>query len=565
MPKFSIDPITRIEGHMGVELDIAREPALRNEYVVREARSKATMFRGFELLLKDRDPRDAVLITQRICGVCPNPHAMASVQALEDAFHVEPPAAAILVRNILEAAYITYDHLIHFYLLIGPELGILCAHPPMVPPALGIDGIKTLGLGAHYAKCIEVQRAASRTVALWGGKFPHIQSLYPGGVTVRPTLDKIASSVARMVSVWEFIATTAMADFQAILAANERLKAVTEATLGVRVGLENMGASTGNFLCYGLFPDHADYQDWLDPAKRRKSVIRSGTWSADGLAAFDESKIREYVRYSFYDSPSGLHPSEGETSPKRDKEGAYSWTKAPRYGEEVFEVGPLARMMTTFGTNWRVERVHPTTGEDYGPVEYVLRNPRGSVLDRFAARAFMLMLCANKAFEWLLELRDYMGEPIVNSMTIPNEAKGRGLWEAPRGALGHWITIKGGRIARYQCVVPGTWNWSPRDDLGNPGPGEQALQCGTTWIPTLTVPQLANLIQAGWGDTLARALTALNPAYARLNMETTDTPESVNSSIPLLIVRSFDPCLACGVHMIMPDGKRHSIELDDHH
>lgn len=472
MPKFSIDPITRIEGHMGVELDINSNvlSTAPKEYFVTKALAKVHMFRGFELFLKGRDPRDAMLITQRICGVCPNPHGMASVQALDDAFGAEPTPAAILTRNIIEAAYYTYDHPIHFYLLIGPELGIIGAHPPMVPPALGVEGIKTLGLGASYAKCIEAQRWACEVVALWGGKFPHIQSIYPGGVTVKPTLDKIASSIVRMVSVWEFVALTMMEDLYAILAADERLKEVTKAVLGAKVGLEDIGVCTGNFLSYGIFPDHTDYADWLDPSKRKKALIRSGAWSDGAFVTFDERKIREDVKYSYYDSPSGLHPSEGETSPKKDKPGAYTWSKAPRYDDKVYEVGPLARMINTFGTTWKVDRIHPTTGTDYGPVKYTLRNPKGSILDRVAARAFMALLCANNVFKWLLELKGYLDKPIVNYKDVPREAKGRGLWEAPRGALGHWITIKEGKIARYQCVVPGTWNWSPRDDKDRPGP-----------------------------------------------------------------------------------------------
>lgn len=239
--------------------------------------------------------------------------------------------------------------------------------------------------------------------------------------------------------------------------------------------------------------------------------------------------------------------------------------KAPRYDNKVYEVGPLARMINTFGTKWKIDRIHPLTDKDYGPVEYELRNPKGSVLDRVVARAFMTQLIANKLFEWVRELINYVDTRTINYKAVPNEAKGRGLWEAPRGALGHWISIKGGKIERYQCVVPGTWNWSPRDDNDNLGAGEQALQSGTTWIPKLNVIQIANAIKAGWGDTLAGALTALNPKYAGINMEVTDTGEAANSSLPLLIVRSFDPCIACAVHLITPDGKRHVVDLEHRH
>lgn len=565
MPKFSIDPITRIEGHLKVELETAKEPTLKDELFVKKAWSSGTMFRGFEAFLKGRDPRDAIHITQRICGVCPNPHAMASTLALDDAFNAVPPATAVLIRNLIDGTYYLYDHLIHFYLLIGPELGIISAHPPMVPPALGEEGITKLGLGASYAKCIDLQRQACELVARWGGKFPHIMSLYPGGVTLKLNSEKIAASFIRLTPIWDFVAQTMMEDLKAVIAGNERLKEVTGSILGVKVGLEDVGACTGNFLSYGIFPDHRDYEDWLDPSKRKKSLICSGAWSNGNFVTFDEKKIKEYVKYSYYDSPSGLHPSEGETSPNKNKAGAYSWVKAPRYDNKVYEVGPLARMVNTFGTKWKVDRIHPISGRDHGPVEYELRNPKGSVLDRIVARAFMTQLVANKVFDWLNDLIEYIDMRTINVKDVPSEATGRGLWEAPRGGLGHWISIRGGKIERYQCVVPGTWNWSPRDDNDNPGSGEQALQSGTTWIPKLNVIQVANAIKSGWGDTLASALTALNPKYAGINMEVTDTGEEVNSSLPLLIVRSFDPCLACAVHLITPDGKRHAVDLEHSH
>lgn len=598
MAKFSIDPITRIEGHMGVELKIEKGilATAPEEYFVTEAKAKVHSFRGFEIFLKGRDPRDALHITQRICGICPNPHGQASTQALDDAFGAIPPPAAILIRNIIEGFYYLYDHLIHFYLLIGPELGILSVYPPMVPPALGVEGMERLNLGTSYAKCVEIQRLCSEALALWGGKFPHIMSLYPGGVTVKPTLDKIASSIAKLAKIWEFVNVTMTKDLKAVIVANERIKEVTGEILGVKVGLEDIGVSTGNFLSYGIFPDHTDYEDWLDPKKRKKALIQSGAWklgdTAPGQTPFDENKITEDVKYSFYKSPSGLHPKVGETEPYKGKPGAYSWVKAPRYDDRVYEVGPLARMVNTFGMKWditkKVEVRHPITGEqpkwldDPDLNAYELRNPMGSVLDRIVARAYMTLLVANKLIDWLLELNNYLDSPICNVKPVPKEATGRGLWEGPRGALGHWITIKDGKIARYQCVVPSTWNWSPRDDKDRPGAGEQALTASLeplngVWIPRLNVVQIANAINPdieinwparikGWGNILGAALTKLYGDLALgLNMETAEEVGAVNSTIPLLIVRSFDPCLTCAVHLIMPNGKRISVHLEHDH
>ena len=567
MATFKVDPISRIEGHLKIECKIERSPQLNNEYVVTECYAPVTMFRGFEIFMVGRDPRDALLFTPRICGVCPNPHSITSAMALDDAFGAVPPPAAILIRNIEEAAYYLYDHLIHFYLLIGPELGVLMGPEygaPILPPVAGREGLAK-GIGVNYAKCVEVQRRANEVVAIWGGKFPHVTSYYPGGVLVEPTLDRISKSIAALVPVWEFIALRHMQDIMNLIRANERLKEVTASILGVEVGLEDIGIGVGRFLSFGMMPGIDDYEsDWLDTSKRRNSLIKAGAYYDGSSHPLDESKISEDVKYSFYDGPDGLHPWEGVTNPNRDKPGAYSWTKAPRYDGEVFEVGPMARMLNTFGMEWRIPRVHPITGEDYGDFVYRVRNPKGSVLDRVVARAACVLLVANAVFQYLNELASLVKEgntKVIDKKPVPSQARGRGLWEAPRGALSHWVKISDGKISHYQCVVPGTWNWSPRDALDRPGPGESAIQCGTTWVPTLNVVEIANALYTGWGDLLAAALTRLNPKFAKLNMERTDSGEYVNATIALLVVRSFDPCLACGVHLITPSKRTYVFEV----
>jgi len=567
MTSFRVDPISRIEGHLKIECKIERIPELNNEYFVTECRAPVTMFRGFEIFMIGRDPRDALLFTPRICGVCPNPHSITSAMALDDAFDATPPPAAILIRNIEEAAYYIYDHLIHFYLLIGPELGVIMGPEygaPILPPVAGTAGLSK-GIGTHYAKCIQVQRRANEVVAMWGGKFPHVTSYYPGGVLVEPTLGRITNTVTSLVPLWEFVALTHIQDIMNLLEANERLKEVTGAVLGVNVGLEDIGVGTGNFLSFGMMPEVDSYEDdWLDTSKRNNSLIKAGAFYDGSRHPLDENKITEDAKYSFYDVPDGLHPWEGVTVPNKDKPGAYSWTKAPRYDGKVFEVGPLARMLNTFGMEWRIPRVHPITGEDYGDFVYRVRNPKGSVLDRIVARAACVLLVANAVFKYVSQLVSLVKEGRVSTMNkkpVPKEAKGRGLWEAPRGALSHWVKIKDYKIAHYQCVVPGTWNWSPRDSKDRPGPGESAIQCGTTWVPTLNVIEIANALYQGWGDVLAQALTKLNPKYAKLNMEPTDTGEYVNATVALLVVRSFDPCLACGVHIITPSKKTYTFEV----
>ena len=567
MPAFKVDPISRIEGHLKIECEIEKKPEFNNEYFVTKCRAPVTMFRGFEIFLVGRDPRDALLFTPRICGVCPNPHSITSAMALDDAFDVTPPPAAILIRNIEEAAYYLYDHLIHFYLLIGPELGILMGPErgaPILPPVLGREGMAK-GIGSHYARCVEIQRRANKVVALWGGKFPHVTNYYPGGVLVEPTLERIAESIAALVPIWEFIALTHIEDVKKLIEANERVKEVTESVLGARVGLEDIGPSTGRFLSYGMLPQVDDYEeDWLNPSNRNNSIFKAGAWYDGTRHPLNEDRITEDTKYSFYDVPDGLHPWDGKTVPNPQKPGAYSWTKAPRYDGEVFEVGPLARMLNTFGTKWEIPRVHPITGEDFGPFKYEVRNPKGSVLDRVVARAANALICANIVFEFLKELASLVASGETKNLhykPVPKEAKGRGLWEAPRGALGHWIKISDHKISHYQCIVPGTWNWSPRDSLNRPGPGETAIQSGTTWVPTLNVVEIANALYPGWGDLLAEALTRLNPKFAKLNMEKTEEGEYVNATIALLVVRSFDPCLACGVHIITPQRRTYVFEV----
>jgi len=565
-----IDPFTRIEGHLRIELELKDVATTTGTWqFVDKAYSGGMLFRGFEIFLKGRDPRDAFFITQRICGVCPAAHAEASNQALDHAFNAIPTPAATLIRNIIQCAYYIYDHMIHTYLLVGPELGVICKYPPMVPPALGKKGIKLLGLGSSYAKCVEMQRKANEIIALWGGKFPHHACGYPGGVTVRLTTDRLSGTLARAVEIWEFVATTMINDLQKLVEANKVLADTLSTILGVELkrGLGDIGVGTGNFLSYGMLPseDPDDYEnDWMavieKPGRRKTAVIHAGAWDGD-FKDFDHNKIYEYIKYSWYDGKEG-YPFDGDTIPNREKAGAYSWIKAPRYNKKVYEVGPLARMVNTYGLKWKIPRVHPITGEDYGDFVYEVMNPKGSLIDRVAARVAKTLVCANALVEFTLRLKDYMGTPVVNYKEVPDRAEGIGLYEAPRGALGHWVKIENKVIKHYQCVVPSTWNLSPRDSLEQPGPVETSLQCGTTWLPkNMSVKDVCDAIykeadvdltalglgKVTWGEALATALAPLG--LAELNMEPLGA-DKYNTSIAVAIVRSFDPCIACAVHVI---------------
>ena len=568
MAKVVVDPVTRIEGHLGITMETKDVTTSTGTWtLVDKAYSHSNMFRGFEIILKGRDPRDAYFLTQRICGVCHAVHGAASMQALDHAYGVTPPPAAVLIRNVLHACFYCYDHMIHTYLLVGPELGILAKYPPMVPPALGKEGIAKLGLGSSYAKCVEMQRIANEATALWGGRAPFPVAEYPGGVTVKLTLDRIAGTIGRMNEVWNFAVHTMYRDLMALVEKNDHIGEAVSTLLDVDFrGLQDVGPSYPTQLSYGLFPDPDNYDDWVkaqngEPSRRKSAVIHAGAWDGD-FKPFELGKIKEYVKYSKYsDECTGLHPKDGKTIPQKDKPGAYAWAKAPRYDDKPYEVGPFARMVNTFGLRWKFDVTNPVTGETF-TFDWKVLNPKSSVIDRVAGRVAQTILFSTKAIEWAVELKQWVHDatatinPKTNNFSyVPDTAEGFGLWDAPRGALLHYTNIKGGKINNYQCVVPSTWNLGPRDDMGQPGPVEKALE--NTWLPQLDVPTIANTLypeadidasafglgKVKWGDALAVALKPLG--LAPLNME-----NGYNTSLALAIVRSFDPCLACAVHEI---------------
>jgi len=313
-----------------------------------------------------------------------------------------------------------------------------------------------------------------------------------GGATEVPTIDKIAAYLWRLNEIRDFIDTVYIPDVLAVAAA-------------YRDHFE-VGRGCGNYLAYGVFDmDGAE----ADLTKRAR-FLPGGTVSAADLKPndLDATKIREEVRHSWYaDSSGGRHPSQGETSPQPGKADAYSWLKAPRYAGQPYEVGPLARMVIAYvqGDAKVKALVDGTLAQLGAPIEALF-----SALGRHAARALEAKLVADALADWVLQLKP--GEPVYADYELPDEAEGMGLADGPRGALGHWIAIKDRRIANYQCVVPTTWNASPRDDRDQPGPIEQALQG-------------------------------------------TKVRDEENPFELVRIVRSFDPCIACAVHLVTPKGR----------
>jgi hydrogenase large subunit len=478
-----IDPITRIEGHLKIEAAV-------EDHKVVDARLGGTLYRGFEQILAGRDPLDAIQITQRFCGVCPTPHAIASVQAIENACGVMPTPNGRIIRNIMAGANYIQSHILHFYHLAaldyfrGPDV------QPFVPryeADYRLPKAVNEAFIDHYIKAYQIRLKAHELSAIWSGKMPHVASIVPGGVTITPRIDNITTSLWRLKELTEFIDNVYIPDV------------VTLA--GVYRDYFHIGGGNRNLLTFGLFDLDAE----PDVGKRKRFFpmgrMRNGT-----IEAIDVTKISEDVRWSWYDSPSGRRPPEEETSPNPAKKGSYSWLKAPRYDGVPYEVGPLARVCIVYRSG-----SHPTLVRMLDEMMSTLSihpDDLHSVMGRHVARAVECKVVADQIQDMIMQVK--LDEPVCADHTVPDEAQGMGLWCAARGALGHWIEIHNGKISRYQAIVPTTWNASPMDDRGGHGPIEEAM----------------------------------------LGTEVEDTS---NPFALARIVRSFDPCIACAVHVI--DGK----------
>ncbi len=555
-----VDPVTRIEGHLRIEAEV-------DGGAVRDAWSSSTMFRGVEIILKGRDPRDAWAFTQRICGVCTTVHAITSIRAVENAIGAKPPPNARLLRNLIMSSQMVQDHVIHFYHLHALDwvdiTGALSADPvatsqlaesisdwPLSSPnyfrgvkerlakfveagQLGPFGNAYWGHSAyrlppeanllavaHYLEALDWQREFIKIHAILGGKNPHLQSFVVGGMATPVDPDKQASINMTSINAMrkliheakQFVEKVYLPDLLAVASFYK--------------DWAGYGAGVGNYLVYGEYPE-ADGAN--APLYLPSGVIRGRNLA--NVEPLDPARITEYVTHSWFEygdgDGKGIHPSSGETSPnytgpappydRLDTDGKYSWLKSPRYDDQPMEVGPLSRMLVAYASGHpRVqELVNGALGHLGVGAEALF-----STLGRVAARGIETVVLAEKMEGWLDELAANMGRGELaiadtskwDPASWPKDCTGAGFHEAPRGALGHWVHIQDGAIANYQCVVPSTWNAGPRDAMGTPGPYEQALI----------------------GNPVA-------------------DPEQ-----PLEILRtvhSFDPCMACGVHVLDPSGR----------
>jgi hydrogenase large subunit len=559
-----VDPITRIEGHLRIE-------AQMDGNRIAQAYSAGTMVRGIEIILRGRDPRDAWAFAQRICGVCTLVHGIASVRCVENALNYPIPPNAQLIRNLMIAAQYVHDHVMHFYHLHALDwvdvLSALNADPkatselaqslsnyPKSSPGYFADNKKKLqkfveagqlGIFAkaywghpayklppeanlmavsHYLEALSWQRDVARLHTIFGGKNPH-PNFVVGGVPSPIDLNSdSAINTKRLSQVQDII--TKMRNF-----VDQVYVPDTLAIAGFYKDWGMRGEGVGNFLTYGDFPEKGmdDPSSYLIPPG---VILDRDLSTVHDVDMNDADQINEYVAHSWYDysggKNAGLHPYQGETSlnytgptppyQHLDVEQSYSWMKSPRWRGKPMEVGPLARVLTLYakGHEQTRELVDMTLKQLDVPVRALF-----STLGRTAARTLETKLIADTMQTWYDNLianiqsgdTKTFNEAYWDPSTWPAEAQGVGYMEAPRGALAHWIVIKNGKIDNYQAVVPSTWNAGPRDPEGQPGPYEAALQ---------------------------------------------DNHELHDPEQPIEILRtihSFDPCIACAVHLTDPDGE----------
>jgi [NiFe] hydrogenase large subunit len=501
MTKVVIDPITRIEGHLRITVEVEGGK-------VKDAWNTCTLFRGFEIFMENIDPRDTWQYAQRICGVCPNPHAVNSATAAERAMGVEKvPDNARLVRNMLDATQVGYDSLLWFYILnafdyvnvpdvvnaktTDPQLmaiqsqvkTILASgqvnlfsnqywdHPgyQKLPPEVN------LVLTSHYIQSIEAQQWANQACAVIAGKFPMIMNMAAGGVTQLPNIEDVNYYLDRMQLVKEFTETVMWPDLLAVA--------------GAFPELATFGQGCGNFLTWGSLEDKSQ-----DPYKR--ILPRGAIFNKDlKVQKCDPAEARLYTKYSYYDDAMGAGkrplevgqkdiqfekypPIEGDAFP----EGKYDWTRSARYpspaGKDVpMEVGPLSEMLVAYASGQKevvayVDEVLAAIGMA-GKPEVLISN-----LGRVAARVIKARVFNDHAAEWGMLLLENIKAGDYSVFTEPNlMAQGEGIsgYDAPRGALSHYCRVSGGKVTRYAAVPASNWNLAPRDDSGVRGPVEEAL------------------------------------------------------------------------------------------
>jgi hydrogenase large subunit len=569
-----IDPVNRIEGHLRIDMEVTNSR-------VSDVWVSGGLFRGMEIVLQNRKSYDAPYISQRICGVCPVSHAHASAFAAEAAYGIKIPNTARIIRNLVEGAQFLHSHILWFYNLaaldyVNPlnalkadiadtialanaagttqadfanlqtrlqafadngQLSLFSGHwfdtedggTDPAKNAYQLPAELDLIATAHYLEALEMQATASEISGIIGGKMPHIMSSVPGGTTFVPTEEKLDDLLYRVLKLRSWVTNTMIPD--------------TLAIAPLYMDVFGYGGNAGNYIAWGVFDDPS-----YDPSNR---YLPAGVWSFNEAAyqqvqVPDESQIFEYTGHSFYeaDDMAWRNPSrDGVTRPLYYDEALvtdeqrnsgtkpyerYTWDKAPRYGADhlAVEAGGLSRLLVAYNKGI-TEIVDGGVGGVDGGARYLGINPLlkalgadatalNSTMGRTGARNIETQYVANKMVDWVYELIEAIkgGDSKVFDDSGTRTGEGFGMWEAPRGALYHYMQIKDDLIQRYQIIIPSTWNISPRDDQDVHGPMEEAL---------MDCPV----------EDLYRPIHALRT------------------------VHSFDPCVACAVHVHEPATGKH--------
>lgn len=549
--RITVDPVTRIEGHLRIDVEV-------EDGKVNNAWSSGQMWRGIEKILVGRDPRDAWVFTQRICGVCTTVHALASVRAVENALDLEVPLNAQFVRNLIVSAQAIHDHIVHFYHLsaldwvdvvsaleadpkataklaeslsswgsngphemqavkdklatfvssgqLGPFANGYWGHPAMkLPPEVNLLAV------AHYLQALEVQRYANKIVAILGGKTPHIQNLAVGGVSNSINLD--SQSTLNM---------------ERLLAIKGWIDKLTDFVQNVYlVDVPAVGAFYLDWAGYGEgVTDYLSVPDMPIDGKGTQFALPGGVITGGDLSTFKpitsyqdalfRDGVKESSKHAWYEGDAALHPWEGETEPQYtdfQDDGQYSWIKSPTFYGKPAQVGPLANVLcmvaagnesATRHLNTAMNTLNTVAGKE------IPLTALHSTIGRHAARAVRAAVMLDNMHDQWNRLVENIGKGDTDTFNQPvfpkGEIRGFGFHEAPRGVLSHWVVINDGKIKNYQCVVPSTWNAGPRNENDVMGPYEASLM----------------------GNPVA-------------------DPEQ-----PLEVLRtvhSFDPCIACAIHL----------------
>ncbi len=552
--RITIDPITRIEGHLRIDVEV-------DGGKVTKAWSSGQMWRGVELILLGRDPRDAWAITQRICGVCTTVHALTSVRAVEDALKLDIPLNAQLIRNIIQTAHAVHDHIVHFYHLsaldfvdvvsatkadpiktaqlaeslsswhlnnkhvmtqtleklksfvgsgqLGPFANGYWGHPAMkLSPEVNLMAV------AHYLQALDIQRQANKIVSILGSKTPHIQNLAVGGVSNPIATDsQSVLTVERLMMIKEHIDRLATFVNQVYL-----------------VDISAIGAFYADWTKYGKGVTNYLAAPDIPMDTKGTQFLMPGGYIPDGdLSKYQPIKsfgddflgkgVEESVKHAWYEysKPGPLHPYKGETKPNYTEfqdNGKYSWLKSPTFYGKRAQVGPLAQVLCGVAAGHQPTIGYATKVLDTASSLLGSKIPLAalhSTIGRHAARAVrcaVMMDMLSHNWQALIDNIAKGDTKTFNKPTFPKgEIMGYGFHEAPRGMLSHWAVIKDGKITNYQCVVPSTWNAGPRDENDVPGPYE------------------ASLIDNPIADA--------------------EQPLEV-----LRTIHSFDPCIACAIHVV---------------